>query len=77
MQLVPTHGVLCTKVQPVRLGKELGAAALLLNDLDLHLKTFLSVFCLIVQRAVHSGQCVLFFSGFLWFGILPERIFAG
>ena len=43
---VHTGSVLCTEVQAVRLGQKFSAAALPLNDLDVHLKTFLSVFCL-------------------------------
>jgi len=54
-----------------------GAAALLLNDLDLHLKTFLSVFCLIVQPLPGSCQCGLLLHKFLCFGILPEGAFHG
>ena len=76
-QLVHPGGVLRTEMQPVRLGKELGAAALLLNDLDLHLKTFLSVFCLIVPQPDSGGEGVPFFHQFLHFGILPEGIFRG
>ena len=63
------------QVQAVGPGKKLGAAALLLNDLDLHLKTFLSVFCLIVQPLPGSCQCGLLLHKFLCFGILPESIF--
>ena len=39
-ELQPVHplGVLCAKVQPVRPGHKFGAAALLLEDLDLHAK---------------------------------------
>ena len=76
-QLVHPGSVLRTEMQPVRLGKELGAAALLLNDLDLHLKTFLSVFCLIVSRPDSDGESVLCFHKFLCFGILPEGVFRG
>ena len=48
-----------------------------LNDLDVHLKTFLSVFCLIVQPLPGSCQCGLLLHKFLCFGILPEGAFHG
>ena len=61
----------------MRLGQKFGAAALPLNDLDVHLKTFLSVFCLIVQPLPGSCQCGLLLHKFLCFGILPEGAFHG
>ena len=67
--------VLCRQ-QP-ELGQKFGAAALPLNDLDVHLKTFLSVFCLIVQPLPGSCQCGLLLHKFLCFGILPEGAFHG
>jgi predicted neuraminidase len=66
-----------SSVQAVRLGQKFGAAALPLNDLDVHLKTFLSVFCLIVQPLPGSCQCGLLLHKFLCFGILPEGAFHG
>ena len=74
-QLVHTGSVLCTEVQAVRLGQKFSAAALPLNDLDVHLKTFLSVFCLIVQPLPGSCQCGLLLHKFLCFGILPGGAF--
>ena len=59
----------------MRLGQKFSAAALPLNDLDVHLKTFLSAFCLIVQPLPGSCQCGLLLHKFLCFGILPGGAF--